>query len=900
MFLHFLSGIVVVIAKTENSLSAKKAASKKGGIIRRHFKKILIFVILMGILGISTVTGVFYYFSKELPKLDKLSDYKPKIKTKIFSSDSEFIGEFYVENREVIDILEVPKIMIDAIIAAEDKSFFEHHGIDYLGILRAAIKNIQAGGVVQGASTITQQVAKTFLLSSERKFKRKIKEAILAYRIETNFSKQEILHLYLNQIFFGHNSFGIKVAAKNYFGKEVADLNIAECAMLAALPKAPTTNSPFVNPEKARYRQLYVLKRMLEEKFITEDQYKQAKDYELNLKEYENVTINKTPYFTEHIRRYLKSRYGDIAVYEEGLNVYTTVDYKLQKTAREALLKGILDHNERQGYRGVTRHLADEEVDEFIGATKEDSGLAELEINKAYKDYAVVTKVNDKEKTINIQLGVHKGFIELSDLKIQTPFEGNIPPYKVQKAKPSEVFKAGDVIDVKVTDVKIEDLQKKEKSYKFSLFQEPLGEAALFSMDISNGFVRSMVGGYDFEKSEFNRAIQAHRLPGSAFKPVIYAAALDWKPKEEGKYFTPATIIYDTASVYDDGKWKPSNYGKQFRGAVSLRTALAKSVNLPAIKVLTTIGVDYVKEYAKKLNIDADINSDPTAALGSSAMTLEELTKVYGIFASGGLSIEPVFVTKILDRDGKVLEEYVPFEERPEYKAAMEAPTPKVDEVIDEEAVVAGVEIKDVEVKTDEVKSDPRRVMTAGTAYLMTSLLQSVVQEGTGARVKSAFGSLPLGGKTGTTNNCIDAWFIGFSPEIVTGVWVGIDERMSLGEVETGSRAAAPIWIDYMKEALKGKPVKNFPVPEGVEFAKINPATGLLARPDTKNPKFECFKKGTVPTEYSGKADELFIIDLNNDEEESSKEEIIIEPAGGSNVTKVDGDDDEMIPIAIP
>ncbi len=865
-------------------------------------KKMFIAGLVLALFGVSTVAGVFYFFSRDLPKLDRLSDYKPKLKTKVFSSDDKLIGEFYVENREMADMDEVPQSMINAIIAAEDKSFFRHSGIDFVGILRAAIANFLAGDIKQGASTITQQVAKTFLLSSERKYKRKIKEAILASRIEDKFTKREILHLYLNQIFFGHNSYGIKVAARNYFDKDVRDLNIAECALLAGLPKAPSANSPFVRPKRARERQRYVLRRMKEDRFINEDQYNQALDYTLNLKEYVNSSKTVAPYFTEYIRRYLKSKYGDDAVYEGGMTVYATVDTRLQKAAQAAIKKGVLDLDKRQGYRGVRRELEPEEINEFILATKDDKKLEELELGKVYKDFAVVTMVDDKTDSIHIQLGKHLGVIEMEKLNVQEPNPGAIPPYKVVIKKPHEVFNLGNVIDVTVTDVKIEDLEKGTKTYKFSLYQEPLAQAAIMSMDVRTGFVRAMVGGYDFAKSEFNRAVQAHRLPGSAFKPVVYAAALDKKPKKNGKYYTPATLLYDTARVFEDG-YKPSNYGNKFKGAIPLRIALNKSINAVAVKVISDIGTDYVQEYAKKLRIDSKINPDPTAALGSSTMTLSELTSVYGIFASGGLKVEPVFVVKVLDRDGEVLEEYIPPNEREEEPLEDDV-SAREDALLDELALegeepVAKEEVEGLEGTEEEITDDPQRVMDPATAYVMTSLLTSVVQAGTGWRLKKEFGKLPLAGKTGTTNNCIDAWFMGFSPEIVTGVWVGIDEKMSLGRVETGSRAAAPIWVDYMREALKGRPVQNFPIPDGVEFAKIDPKTGLLAREDTKDAVFECFKKGTVPTEYTSQPEELFSID-SEDTGIHLEYPGDIDGNGADVVIKTDGEDDETIPIAIP
>lgn len=610
------------------------------------------------------------------------------------------------------------------------------------------------------------------------------------------------------------------------------------------------------------------------------------------------------------MRRYLKSKYGDEAIYNNGLTVYTTVNSKLQEKAQYAVKNGILELDKRQGYRGAKRHLKYDEIEEFIQTVKDDTSIYDLFDGRVYIDLAVVTNVDDKEKKISIQLGRYKGTIELEDFKWARKPDAEIPYFAseaVVKA-PSEVFKVGDVIDVKVISKakSAEDNKKKKeeaKLYTFSLYQDPIGQAALISMDVHSGFVTAMVGGYDFQNSEFNRAVQAKRLPGSAFKPIIYAAAIDHEPKN-GKYYTPATVIYDTAFVFEDGKWKPSNYSNEFKGAISLRKALAKSVNIPAVKVLSDIGVNYVSEYAKKLGIDAYINPDPTAALGSSAMTLFELTNAYAIFASGGLKIEPVFVTKVVDSLGNVLEEYAP----PSYNVKEEEVQKAKEEA--DKTDNNEEEPKDKETpEKEKAYDDPRRVIDKGTAYVMTSLLQSVVEEGTAWRIKKAFPNIPLAGKTGTTNDFIDAWYIGYSPDIVTGVWIGLDEEKSIGKAETGSRAASPIWVEYMSAALKDRPVKNFSAPEDVEFIKIDPLTGLLAKPDTENAKFECFKKGTVPTEYTtttqdkSKTDDFFINDLEEEENKVQapvKEiESGIEDSSSSDNIEA-GEEEEAVPVVIP
>jgi penicillin-binding protein 1A len=562
-----------------------------------------------------------------------------------------------------------------------------------VSIIRAFFKNILAGRIVQGGSTITQQVTKYFLLSPERSLSRKIKEAILAYRVENELSKENILFLYLNQIYLGHGAYGVESAAQSYFGKHVEDLSLAEATMLAGLPRAPSKYSPFVNSKGAKERQAYVLKRMLKEGYITDKQFKQALTTPLTFNTEENKQILKAPYFTEHIRRYIEEKYGSDALYKEGLLVYTSLNLDMQNAAQVSLESGLMDLERRHKYQGY----------------RQSSRL----------------------------------------------------------------------------------------------------QGALMCMDPDTGYVRAMVGGKDFKKSEFNRAIQAKRQGGSAFKPIIYAAALD-------KGYTPATILVDSPISYDnliEGEpWQPKNFDGEFRGPITFREALAKSINVVAVKILGDLGIDYVARYASMLGITSPLNMDLTMALGSSSVSLLELTRAYAVFAAQGRIVEPIFVTKVVDQNGMVLEEN----------------KPQVEEVISPQ-----------------------------TAYIMTNLLKGVVQNGTGSKAQAL--GRPCAGKTGTTNDYVDAWFIGYTPEIVTGVWVGFDEgNRPLGENETGSQAALPIWIQFMKEALKNKEILDFPVPEGIVFVNIDSKTGLPATPNSTGIIPESFKEDsneeTIPTEDSEKS----------------------------------------------
>jgi penicillin-binding protein 1A len=648
--------------------------------------KIFIAVIMICITTL-TVFGLtsFLYFTHDLPSIETLKNYKPSTVTRILSDEGEVIGEYFYEKREVVSLERVPGYCIQAFVAGEDARFFQHKGLDYLAILRALFKNVFSGEIVQGGSTITQQVVKSLLLSPEKSFTRKIREAILAYKIEKYLTKEEILFLYLNQIYLGHGAYGVAMAAENYFGKTIEELNIAEAALLAGLPQAPSKYSPYHNPQQAKKRQVYILNRMAEEGFISSNEAIKAAQTPYFIRSREKPSIEKAPHFAEYIRRYLEEKYGKEALYRNGLQVFTTVDLQYQKTAQGAL----------------------------------ESGLKEL-----------------------------------------------------------------------------------EKRQKYSLGDRPLDlEGALVCFDIETGYVKALVGGRDYKKSQFNRTIQARRQTGSAFKPIIYASALD-------KGYTPASIIVDSPIVFEWGekKWKPKNFEGKFSGPTTLRNALTQSINVVTVKIAQDIGVNYIRDYAKKLGISSPLYHELSMSLGSSSVSLFELTKAYAVFANQGRSFKPIFIKKILDREGNLLEENLPplsFEE----------------------------------------SSEDEQIITPQTAFLITYLMEGVVQHGTGWRAKSL--GRPAAGKTGTTDQFLDAWFIGYTPELITGVWVGFDEERSLGENETGARAASPIWVSFMSKILKDKSKKDFSVPEGVEFMKIDPKTGQIGQ--DRESILECFIEGTGP-----------------------------------------------------
>ena len=788
-------------SKSASQILKKRGKKSRRGFMARIFRWLLMASILILITGSLGAAGVYFYLSRNLPKIASLKDYRPPVITTVYSDDNRKIGEFFKERRIVIPLSQMPDMLKKAFVAAEDSRFYTHQGIDILSIFRAFYKNIEAGTIVQGGSTITQQVTKSFFLTPERSYVRKIKEAILAYRIDKKFSKDEILFLYLNQIYLGHGAYGVEAASENYFGKSAKDLDLAECAILAGLPQAPSRYSPFTHPERAKQRQIYVLNRMVEDGFITNIQATEAVNKVLDIKPRKNLYIDEVPIYTEYIRRYISQKYGDEVLYNQGLSVYTSVNIEMQKMARNEIGQGLFALDKRQGYRGPLKHLQPEEIESF---SKE---IQQLELNDVHLEEGkivkgVVIEVNDKNNTVTVRMGNVLGVIGIADMQWARKPNPEVAYYAAKVHNVEDVLKVGDVILVRLKG-KISGTDH----WQLALEQDPKAQAALLCIEAKTGNVKAMVGGRDFRESQFNRAVQSRRQPGSAFKPIIYAAALD-------KGYTPATMIIDSPIVYEDTEhdftWKPKNYKERFYGPTLFRDALAESRNVVTIKILQDIGIDYAIDYARKLGITSNLQRDLSLALGSSGVSLLELTKAYSVFDNLGYLVEPVFITKILDRDGNVLEENNP---------------------------------------------TGKKVIEQNTAYVMTSLLEGVVKRGTGWRVTAM--NRPVAGKTGTTNNLHDAWFMGYTPRYITGVWVGFDDESSLGRGETGSRAASPIWLGFMQRLLQDEPVRVFQVPEGVVFSKIDAETGLLPIPESKKTIFECFKEGTVPTEYTKRPDSM-------------------------------------------
>ncbi len=763
--------------------------------MRRFLKVVLVLLVLLVLCAGGTGTFLWYLWSSNLPYIGSLEEYEPPIITEVFSSEGEVIGRFFEEKRIVVPLDRIPPHLTQAFIAAEDDRFFEHRGVDLVSIVRAFIKNVQAGKIAQGGSTITQQVTRSLLLKNpEKTYRRKAREAILSLQIEKKFSKERILFLYLNQIYLGHGAYGVEAAAQTYFQKSASELNLAESALLAGLPQAPSRYSAFQHFDSARKRQRYVLDRMVENRFITRQEADSAFSQPLALQEEAQNPFARAPYFTEHVRKYLHDTYGREVLYRGGLKVVTTLDLTAQEKAQRALEQGLRDLDKREGYRGPLRRLPETAVQEFLELCARRARKSPLHPGDLVE--GVVLSVDDRAEHVNVGLGTESAILPLQHMKWARKPNPKIHHSADPVRRPSHVLTAGDVIFVRL----LEPPEEGRKVWVVGLEQEPVAQGALTCLESHTGRILALVGGLNYWESQFNRAVQARRQPGSAFKPIIYAAALDHG-------MTPSTIILDApyvAPMQEPGKlWRPENYRRKFLGKTLFRWGLIRSMNVITIKILRKTGVGPTIDYAKKLGIESDLSPDLSLALGSSGVSLLEITRAYAAFANNGMLPRPYFIDRVEDRHGAVLEENQP---------------------------------------------EIQEVLSPQTAFVMTDLLKGVIQEGTGWRIKAL--KRPAAGKTGTTNDLRDAWFVGYTPGIVTGVWVGYDDRIPMGNGETGSRAASPIWLQFMQDFLNDRPVEDFPIPEGVVFAKIDARDGLLAGPHSEKTVFQAFVEGTEPTEY--------------------------------------------------
>jgi penicillin-binding protein 1A len=775
---------------------------------------------IAAVLGVAAVIYVFQHFSEGLPDYTQLADYQPPVMTRVYAGDGRLLAEYAVEKRVFVPIEVIPEPLIDAFLSAEDQHFYSHAGIDVLGIIRAAVTNITNLGTdrrLVGASTITQQVAKNFLLTNEVSLDRKIKEAILAYRMEQAFSKKRILELYLNEIYLGYGSYGVVSAALNYFNKSLDELTVAEMAFLAALPKAPNNYDPVRHPAAAEGRRNWVIGRMLEDGRITEEQAEEARAAPLTLHRRATSDVVRADYFAEEIRRELVGRFGEDALYKGGMVVRSTVDSRLQTIADRILRQGLETYDRRHGWRGpIASVVSAEDKGKGVPADWRDR-LSQAPTPPGMGDWrlAVVLGLDREAADIGFVDGL-LGIIPLAELKWARPWlEGQKVGAAVKK--PSDVLAPGDIIAV-------EPVQENDKGEAypegtFGLRQLPEIEGALVALDPHTGRVLAISGGYSAERSQFNRATQALRQPGSAFKPFVYLAGL-----EAG--YTPTTLILDAPFVIEQGpglpQWRPSNYSNKFYGLSTMRLGIEKSRNLMTVRLAQALGMEKVVDVAKRFGVVDDMPPLLSYALGSGETTLLRLTTAYAMLVNGGKRITPTLIDRIQDRHGLTTFRH-DVRDCTECQAAQWR-AQAVPEILD----------------TREQVTDP------ADAYQVVSMLEGVVRRGTGVRIRAV--GKPLAGKTGTTNDSRDTWFVGFSPDLAVGVFVGFDEPTPLGNKETGSSVAVPIFRDFMIEALESKPAVPFRIPPGIRLVRIEAASGRLARPGDDKVILEAFKPGTVPT----------------------------------------------------
>jgi penicillin-binding protein 1A len=802
------------------STDRHKNKSSRMGLLKRT----VLFGLYLNLLGVIGAFGFLYYLSTKLPPLDEMVNPVYDLPTQVFDRDGNLIKEFYTKHRVLIRFEQVPKVMVQALLAIEDSRFYDHIGIDPLRLLGALAIDIKEGRFAQGGSTLTMQTAKNFLLTPDKKIIRKLKELLLALKIENRFTKNQILELYLNKAPYGHGAYGIEAAAQGYFGKTTGELKLVEAALLAGLPQAPSRLAPTSNIELATRRRNLVLRKMNEIGYITTEERIRAQLTPIELRLNPEIDSNETAYYMEHVRRYLHDQYGQDLLYRGGMKVYTAMDLHKQVAAQKALRDGLIAHDRRQGYRGTETNLLSD-VDNDLGlfifteiggwdteafkALPDQTQLLAKElfhtkISKITEDNhfiiggtvnGVVTDLNQDKAEVT--LGAFQGNLWLEDMTWARPVDYRQRlDWRNRLRDLRDILKVGDVIELEIA-----DYDNEAHAFILSLSQKPLANGAVFSMNPESGHVLAMSGGFDFRDSEFNRAIQGKRQTGSAFKPIVYALALD-------NSFTTASMLDDTPFVaggIGGERWKPDNYSGRFTGKVSLRSALVDSKNLPSIRLINELGTDLVIDHARKLGITGDLPAnDPTIVLGTASLTLEEMVKAYATFANGGKLVKPVFITRVVDRDGNTLEEHAALADRP--------------------------------------------VISPETAFLMTSMLEDVVNSGTGRRAQAI--NRPSAGKTGTTDNYTDAWYIGYIPQVITGVYVGFDQsRQPLGDNEQGALTALPVWVDYMEEATAAMPILPFRQPDGINIVRIHPDSGLLACEIGNRDVFEFFKVGTEPVQ---------------------------------------------------
>ena len=719
----------------------------------------LVFVFLLCLsIALGATAGVLFVYNSDLPQVNSLEDYHPSLITEVYSDDGQVIGSFALERRVIVTWDEIPQVVKDAITSVEDQNFFTHWGIDFYGIARAGLKDVMAGRVVEGGSTLTQQLSKNLFLTPERTFRRKIQEAMLAIQIERLYTKQQILTLYVNLHFMGHGQYGFAAAAEYYFGKELKDLNIEEAAMLAAIPRSPPNYSPIAHPDRALLRRNYAIDRMVAEKKITVAQGEEAKSHPIKIAEKQRRD-EIAPYFVEELRRYLEKKYGTFAVHEGGLKVYSTLNVEMQKAANAAVRAGLREYDKRHGWRGADRNLLSEGV--------QDLGSYEL------KDWKLPIRTNDIVPGVVLDLTKTGATVKIGSYFAQlTPQD--IAWTKAMAA--AEILKPGDVALFQ-----IRSMNPADKKVEVTLEQRPKVQGSLLAIEPKSGEIKAMVGGYDFDESKFNRSTQALRQTGSSFKPFVYTAAVD-------NGLRPEDTILDAPVSF--GNYSPGNYDGKYEGVITIRRALGDSRNIPAVKTLAKMGVQNLIPYVRRFGITSKIEPVLPIALGAADVTLIEMVSAYSTFPNDGVRVVPQMIRRVTDSEGNALEENFP-------------------------------ELRDV--------------IPADTARIMVDLMQEPVRAGTATKAQEL--KRPVAGKTGTTNDFTDAWFIGYTPSLTAGAWIGFDEKVTLGDKETGGKAALPIWMEFIREVYKDKPVETFNVASKESITAGPQAVPSLVQQAQKQPQ---------------------------------------------------------------
>ncbi len=756
--------------------------------MNRLFKNILIAFISFFLLLSIFLLGILWSYSNSIPDYKFLKNYKPPVSSKVYAGNGDLVADFSTEKRIFVPYRSIPKVVINSFLSAEDKNFFSHPGVDAKGVLRAVINNIQnilTSKRLEGASTITQQVAKNFLLSNEISLNRKLKEAILAFRIERALSKERILELYLNQIYLGSGAYGVAAASLEYFDKSIKELNYEEASLLAALPKAPSKYNPYRNKELAKFRRNLVLKNLLDNDFISLEKYENLKDKEIKLKKKEKVFLEDAQYYIEDVRKSIIDQLTYDKVYKQGFNINTPINLELQKIATKSLRNGLVKYDKRKGWRGVIAKK------DYTSNWNKDLEKFRLEKSIGW-EIAIIKNVSQFSAEIETESKIN-GVIEYNDISWT-------------KKEFSELFKPGDIVYV-----------ENIKSDKFSLKQIPKINGGIVVMDPYTGRVLALSGGFSFKNSEFNRASQALRQPGSAFKPFVYALAL------ENKY-TPSSLVLDAPLVLDQGSdlkmWKPENYGKKFYGMSTLRTGLEKSRNLMTVRIAQNLGIDSVVNFSKDLGIYENPNELLSISLGSTETTLLKLTSAYSAFVNGGKLVEPILIDRIQDSEGNTIINN------------------------DKRKCKNCNQISYTSRSYPEIEDTYKQVFSSQTAYQITSILEGVIKRGTGKKLKKL--KLNLAGKTGTTNENTDAWFIGFTSNLVIGVYVGMDNPSPLGKFETGSKTALPIFEYFIKKGIRKSDARPFKVSEGITMMVVDPITGQKASLTSKNTIMEAYKSKNI------------------------------------------------------